>query len=492
MFIAITVWRLKHGYFQPFKSASQKFVTSTEKLYLSGFSSDGDVEKIGCDDLRQTGYLDIERSILLHDNITQIALSVSSHPMIQEILDQTAHGVKIFEPHDLIESRLSQFAGSGVWLSQLNVYIVASRVVYTAPGTSWPTISFLRGRVFDKNWRHLENYTIDWYGKTTTFPLLFEIPTVWWKDGSFFGPEDPRIVLEEGVQGAEPIIVFNMILNATGYPRVMCIFKPFSRIISYLRIRGEERKPTEKNWAPFFYRADSERKPSEHLYFVYSFNPLQVLKCKVDTGSCDWFYRATSSPDFPSLPHQDPHGEMRGGTNFVQVPLAGQSGHQFFVGFPRTHVQFCQSGSSYRPELVVMSAFDSEFRFIYASVATDFGNAVLDQNELLHPCTTGAFLIPNSILRWDHGPGEDAMALSFSVADESIHIVNLHGMLDFIQDLLYVANSVTYRGDHNTPLQKSRWSVIEKEIISCAVDSAANSSRKDAIKTDMLSEELRN
>ncbi|KAH3242083.1 hypothetical protein KXW31_006336, partial [Aspergillus fumigatus] len=237
IFIAITVWRLKHGYFQPFKSASQKFVTSTEKLYLSGFSSDGDVDKIGCDDLRQTGYLDIERSILLHDNISQIALSVSSHPMIQEILDQTAHGVKIFEPHDLIESHLSQFAGSGVWLSQLNVYIVASRVVYTAPGTSWPTISFLRGRVFDKNWRHLENYTIDWYGKTTTFPLLFEIPTVWWKDGSFFGPEDPRIVLEEGVQGAEPIIVFNMILNATGYPRVMWIFKPFSRIISYLRIR---------------------------------------------------------------------------------------------------------------------------------------------------------------------------------------------------------------------------------------------------------------
>ncbi|KAH1538159.1 hypothetical protein KXW04_008755 [Aspergillus fumigatus] len=283
-----------------------------------------------------------------------------------------------------------------------------------------------------------------------------------------------------------------MILNATGYPRVMWIFKPFSRIISYLRIRGEERKPTKKNWAPFFYRADSERKPSEHLYFVYSFNPLQVLKCKVDTGSCDWFYRATSSPDFPSLPHQDPHGEMRGGTNFVQVPLTGQSGHQFFVGLPRTHVQFCQSGSSYRPELVVMSAFDSEFRFIYASVATDFGNAVLDQNELLHPCTTGAFLIPNSILRWDHGPGEDAMALSFSVADESIHIVNLHGMLDFIQDLPYVANSVTYRGDHNTPSLKSRWSVIEKEIISCAVDSAANSSHKDAIKTDMLSEELRN
>lgn len=84
------------------------------------------------------------------------------------------------------------------------------------------------------------------------------------------------------------------------------------------------------------------------------------------------------------------------------------------------------------------------------------------------------------------------MALLFSVADESIYIVNLHGMLDFIQDLLYVANSVTYRGDHNTLLQKSRWSVIEKEIILCAVDSAANSSRKDVIKTNILSEELQN
>lgn len=162
------------------------------------------------------------------------------------------------------------------------------------------------------------------------------------------------------------------------------------------------------------------------------------------------------------------------------------------MGFPRTHVQFCQSGSSYRPKLIVMSAFDSKFRFIYASVATDFGNTILDQNELLHPCITGAFLIPNSILHWDHSLGEDAMALLFSIADESIHIVNLHGMLDFIQDLLYVANSITYRGDHNTPLQKSRWSVIEKEIISYAVDSAANSSCKDVIKTDILSEELWN
>jgi beta-1,2-mannosyltransferase len=138
-------------------------------LYLSGFSSDGDVEQMGCDDLRQTGYLDIERSILLHDNISQIALSVSSHPMIQDILGQAAHNLEIFEPQDLIGSRLSQFAGSGVWLSQLNVYIVVSRVVYTTSGTSWPTISFLRGRIFDKDWRHLENYTIDWYGKKTTF-----------------------------------------------------------------------------------------------------------------------------------------------------------------------------------------------------------------------------------------------------------------------------------------------------------------------------------
>ncbi|KAF7133883.1 hypothetical protein CNMCM5793_005349 [Aspergillus hiratsukae] len=413
------------------------------------------------------------------------------HPMVQATFGYKEKSADPSQLKKVLENHLSQFAGSGVWLPELKVYLLTSRVVYTRPGTSWPTMSFLRGRIFDEQWRHLENYTVEWYGKKTTFPLFFDIPTIWWEDGSFFGPEDPRIILKEDVQGVEPIIVFNMIMNVTGNPRTMWIFKPFSHLLTPLTIQGEERKLVEKNWAPFFYRSsptNSNLKPSEYLHFIYSFNPLQVLKCRVENGSCEWFYKQ-NIPDFLSLPHPNPNGEMRGGTNLVPIPISGGPSLQLYVGFPRTHVSFCKSGPTYRPELVLLSGVDSSFHIAYASLATDFGNAVLDQNELDNPCTTGGYLIPSSILRWDLATRKDIMTLSFSVADNSTRIIRLSGMLRFVHSLPYMAKSSKYilRGDR--PLQTLPWSVVGREALLCSLESAANSSRKDSIEMEM--EELR-
>ena len=146
-----------------------------------------------------------------------------------------------------------------------------------------------------------------------------------------FGPEDPRVILESA-EGAEPVVVFNIILNATGNPLAMWLHRPFSDTVTVLTIRGEERRPMEKNWAPFFHNDDNSdgdydinRAPTTVLHFVYSLHPLRIVKCSIEDGVCDWVFQE-QVPPILAVSHDDTHGEMRGGTNFVRVPIRGISG----------------------------------------------------------------------------------------------------------------------------------------------------------------------
>ncbi|KAE8334120.1 hypothetical protein BDV24DRAFT_170558, partial [Aspergillus arachidicola] len=396
-----------------------------ERIDIAGFYNDGDIGDLNCERIRQSGHVIAQRSIRLDDNITQIASALASHPMVHHTAnnENKSSASAVVDP-----SRWTQFAGSGTWLPEFKLYLVISRVVYTRPGSSWPTISFLRGQLFDETWNHLERYTIDWHGARISFPRIFEIPASWREQESFFGPEDPRVVIEEGVQGAEPIIVFNMISDDTGNSRAMWIHKPFSNFTTTLTILGEERKPVEKNWAPFFHTnrgVGLKKEPSEDLHFVYSFRPLHVLKCKINNGNCDWVFKQ-DVPEPLVRWHEDTRGEMRGGTNFVPVPMFEHSGVQIYIGLPRTHLAYCKSGATYRPEITVLSGFESSFHIAYASVATEFGHSVLHQDLLDNPCTKGNILIPSSIARWAYNSGEDIMSVSFSIADNDIRILRLH------------------------------------------------------------------
>ncbi|QMW36991.1 hypothetical protein G4B11_000227 [Aspergillus flavus] len=453
-----------------------------EHIDISGFCNDGNIQDLGCENIRQTGHISAQRSIPLHDNITQIASALASHPMVR--LNEN----KVSVPGKVNPNRWTQFAGAGVWLPEYNVYLVVSRVVYTRPGVSWPTISFLRGQLFDENWNHLEKHTIEWYGTKMYFPMVFEIPAVWWEEGGFFGPEDPRIILDEGVQGAEPLIVFNMISDGAGSPRAMWIHKPFSSITTILTIRNEERRPVEKNWAPFFHNEPSAGKrteTNEYLHFVYSLRPLQVLRCMIRSGECDWVFRQ-EVPDALTELHGDTRGEMRGGTNFMPIPIDGHSDIQTYIGLPRTHLNFCNAGATYRPEITVLSGFQSKFHIAYASVATEFGHTLLDEDLLSNPCTKGNILIPSSIARWVYNSREDMMEVSFSIADENIHILRLYGVLSFIRSLPYYSRFLAFDNPHHDDASRNfRWSVVGNEVIACSVEAAANSSRADSILAEI-------
>ncbi|KAF5854947.1 hypothetical protein ETB97_010546 [Aspergillus alliaceus] len=406
----------------------------------------------------------VQKSIYLQDDMVKVAMELEVHPLVK-------HRVRDQKPpyEEFVGSHWCRFGGSGAWLPNLNVYLVVSRVLYTESASSWGPISFIRGQIYDEDWNILEGYTVYWNGDAITFPTTFDIPTVWWDGGILFGPEDPRIILESGVKCAEPIIIFNMIMDSQA-TRAMWIYRPFSNIATVLTIRDEERRPMEKNWAPFFDSYNSGPNPSEHIHFIYSFAPLRILKCEISTGYCDWVFKQ-EIPEQSTLTHEDIRGEMRGGTNFVPVATVTES-VRVYAGFPRTNLRLCPSGSTYRPELVLLCSIGSYFYISYASDATVFGHAVLDQVAYSNPCGEGRIFIPNSIVRWDLSNKQDIMTVSVSVADQTVQILLLHGLAEIIHNLL----SPDCQRYATSQDDSYHWSLVGAEVIACSVGAAGHSS----------------
>lgn len=117
-------------------------------------------------------------------------------------------------------------------------------------------MSSLRGQIHDENGQELRNYTIE----RVTFPRVFDIEIPYVREDLFFGPEDPRVVMdaEEKV-----IVVFNMISDVQSGRRRMFLFRPFEGKLTRLKVRGREERETEKNWTPFFYGSgNGERMPN--------------------------------------------------------------------------------------------------------------------------------------------------------------------------------------------------------------------------------------
>lgn len=458
----------------------QYLMPLVETMELMGFCNHGNINMLDCETTRQTGQINVQQSFQLSDNLSEIAFSLSQHPAIQRGMRSRPPGLLAS-----VQRHWSQFAGTGVWLPHLQVYLVVSRVVFTRPGTSWPTISFLRAQVFDALWKHMDNYVVSWEGREIEFPTILHIPTPWQEGESYFGPEDPRTILDPAAD-TEPIIVFNMIMNETGNPRAMWIHRPFSGITVPLTIQGEEREKAEKNWAPFFHDSTGEGSPTTaanaYLHFVYSLTPLRVLKCRLQDGICDWVYKQEIFDDV-NTSHINPRGAMHGGTNFVPIPSSRTSEVQVYAGFPRTRLSFCKTGATYRPELVLLTGSGENFHIAFASGPLGFGHSLLNQQQIDHTCEDGRFLIPGGLMPWDSRQEEDVTTLFFSVSDAETRVLHLHGLLDFIRSLPYFQLSDGHlQIESFTP--NLPWSVVGNEVLHCSLDAAANSNRMDLLRSE--------
>lgn len=463
-------------------------------MQIPGFVNTGLPGKRSCDNLKYNSTVGVQKSFYLNDNIKQIAMSLDSHPIVDypdDIMNDPTLKVE-----DIVDQTWARLSGSSVWLPEQKVFLSVTRIIFCPTRTrSVPKMSFLRGQLFSEDWEHLENYTLTWGERQFTFPLVFDVPTQWEQDGSLYGPEDPRIILEDEVPGAEPIIVFNMIAKRSDWKRAMYIFRPFTNSSTILTIKDIERQYTEKNWAPFFVPQEEEdvpagkvhypkatvvRKPNEYIHFIYSFKPLRILKCHLRCGDCEFAYEQSVPENFVNK-HNEDGGSLRGGTNFVPVPLPKNMDVdpkvRVYAAFPRTNIERHCDGSFYRPEFVVMINIGSQFHLSFASESLDFGNSIIELGPEDDRCDKGRILIPNSVAHWDTSNGEDVMSITFSVNDETVQVARVQGLLQFVWDLPQFKSLLKkdglLKGD-NTDIMNMLSSWVGDDVRGCLVEAALN------------------
>jgi len=436
---------------------------------------------LSCSSLSHTAEIGVQESFFLPDNLVDIAEGWDSHPMIDYPPTFFKNAKESFSLSSIVERTWDRLATACVFLPDHGVYLCVTRVIFHPEGRRDKSrISFLRGQIFSQSWVHLEHYKVTWKDRDILFPRDFDIPIDFKLGGLLYGPEDARIIIEDGVKDAEPVVVFNMIATQSRWRRAMWIFRPFSQHSTILTVRDMERPQKEKNWAPFFLSEHDEasdglavREPSNHIHFVWKFTPLTILKCGLVDGMCDIVFEQ-KIPDNLISAHRGQDGNLRGGTQFVPVPRsplpAGNSGTintndqrdhvQAFVAFPRTHVDLVDvcKRAVYRPELVVLIANTTHFYLTYGSSAIDFGpNVVMDLVALADPCKKGRILITNSIARWDMnaktdlGEDVDVMTLTLSVNDVTVQVTRLSGIWRLIRGLpsmkRYFDDSAKYKSD---------------------------------------------
>lgn len=448
---------------------------------VAGFANHQIHNGANCDDLRVESTLAVTQSFHIGEDLVDIAKE-ADHPLLDYSGQQKGQSFA-----KMVEKTWAQMSGSSVWLEKHQVYLTASRVIFFTKGVKkWPVISFLRAQLHDSRWRPLPNHNITWRGEQITFPRIMEIDIPYVLGGAFYGPEDPRIIMEQGVEDAEPVILFNMVANLTSTKRSMHAFHPFSNFTTRFQIEDFVALDAEKNWAPFFIprsMGEGSKFPSQHIHFVYNLSPLRILKCHLNNGFCKSVYEQPRPEAYISEhKHNETGGVMRGGTNFEPLPATLQTrpGLMTWVSLTRTHtVQGCGDEAFYRPELMLLTSNGTTFYLDYASEAiTVFDKFFLTSAQLGDPCRKGRIFMANSIARvYDdrYGRNKDVMEVSWSVDDDTVQVAKVRGVQALIAGLPQWNPSFNLITGESWRKEVPQWaSNVTSDVLDCSVRSASD------------------
>ncbi|VEU22493.1 DEKNAAC103643 [Brettanomyces naardenensis] len=385
-----------------------------------------------------------------------------------------------------------RFTGSSVWLPKGQCHLLASRIVYS-PNKS-PMVSFLRLQVFNSDWeemkgrrlryldvsgadirRALNNFSSS-HDESSLDPVSIKFPSFMnidmdeeGRDSFLLGPEDPRVFYRSTGKVHEPVVIFNQ--DSQGGRAMHFTFPlqsdPPNSKKTTIQVRtalmGEN--TFEKNWTPFFDTLDPE--PTGNLrgsvYLLYDLNPLRVYKCSMDTGDC---YIVQQDGEAANNPRDGPLSAVRGATSLKAVPrrvvqrMLRREGImdpnyplQMWVGFVKTHLDDCGCGPMfYRPTMMVLVKQGHSFRIDLLTDSIDFDLDVISWKDSKSTfCEDGNNVLnPNEISFWEIGEEgpldgtvfdlnsrqlpsyEDYMALTISQADETVQVVFLRNVLNFV------------------------------------------------------------
>lgn len=398
--------------------------------------------------------------------------------------------------NEIVQKNWFQFGTSAVWLESEQCYVAYSRVIYSGQGIrDQPHLSLLRAQAFDKNWKELKGKRIPYLdiprpvdmeeslkeidlelGMTDcsvlpadssahsscvvenaknrlvaqkrkerilskyymTYPLVLDVPFI--PTGGWKGPEDPKVILRKSKGYEEPVVVFN-IWDDELARRIMVTLLPHRKVDSLLKmsILGREQRGVEKNWTPFFHRNTGESSMSRgFIHFIYSFSPLEILKCSLNDGFCEIVFEAETL----RITEENRFGGFRGGTQFVPLPdiLPQVRGQQIWIGFPKQHIDDCGCAVNfYRPMFSILVEHDGVYSQELLVPAMGFNIDVLSWDLKDTYCDEKNIISPNSIAQWDvirqdskTKQYEDYMSLLLSESDINTRVVTIKGMLNYI------------------------------------------------------------
>lgn len=448
----------------------------------------------------------------------------------------TGDDEKEMSEREIIQKKWFQFGGSAVWLEKEECFVMFSRVMYsTAHVRNIPHISLVRAQAFDRSWNEIKGKRIRYVdtkipgdidlslnkiGKELaisdcellkadslayhmcivknaehklnadkrrdqllskyymTYPTILGIPFNPYND--WRGPEDPHIILRKTKDYEEPVVVFNM-FDTDQDRRIMMAHLPHRKIepLVKFRIHGRQQQSIEKNWTPFFHRNIYDSSVSRgFIHFIYTFSPLEILKCSLNDGYCEIVFEAETL----RTTEANRFGGIRGGSQFIPLPdlLPGIKGQQIWVGFPKQHISDCGCSSNYyRPMFTVLVESDGVYYQELVVPAIGFDMDVLAWDLKGSNCRDINILSPNSIAYWEvvnQDPKskhfEDYLALTMSEADFNTKVITLKGMLDFILGI-YRKKSIMDKFEISEEADS-----VMGQTLHCLVQSAFNSCKE--------------
>ncbi|KAK6198193.1 uncharacterized protein RJT21DRAFT_328 [Scheffersomyces amazonensis] len=407
-----------------------------------------------------------------------------------------------------------RLAGTSVWLEQYGVHFMISRVIYSPKGIkNQPVISLTYAQIFDELWQELDdveliiptnnpdldnnnNLLLDYKTlkyKNMKFPTILPIP--FYHDSKivnekYYGPEDPRLLITKNELGyEEPLIIFNSwhrkIVNSQSenendykinfaYFRSMHMCWPWQFQRGKINIeelpnpefklnlynRVVELKKTEvardylqKNWTPFTSYYDRQQYGfDKYIYFIYKWEDLQVLKCKL--SNINEIYSSDCVLDYTLNKKDDGHsiGALRGGSQLIninsllddyqhQIPKLKTiinhlpKGREIWIGFARAHLRNCGCGHDfYRPNIVIIvKDNNNKYKISHISPFVSLDVPVGTFSDITNTkCVDGPnVFIPNGIGSWSLSSTdlEDYLTLIYSIADSTVDIIHIKGLL---------------------------------------------------------------
>lgn len=436
-----------------------------------------------------------QEKTVLQDDLADLRRRLMTEPnfLSKEVTGEDEEDMSVPE---IIEKKWYEFGSSAVWLESQECYVVYSRVIYSSNHIkNHPHLSLVRAQAFDRDWKELKGKKIPYVDVPApkdmkaamsqvdeelgisdcsvhksnhlaydaclventrnglaaekrresilskfymTYPTILNIPFK--TDGDWKGPEDPHVVLRKTENGEEPVVIYN-IQDEDLDRRIMVAFLPHRKIDPMVKfsIGGREQRGLEKNWTPFFHRNVGESLMSRgFIHFIYSFSPLEILKCSLNDGLCNLVFEA----DTLKISEENKFGGIRGGTQFIALPdvLPQVDGEQMWIGFPKQHIDNCGCGSVYyRPMFSVLVERDGVYSQEMMVPALGFNMDVLAWDLKTTACKDTNILSPNSIAYWGvfgQDPHtrkfDDYLILTVSEADSNTKVVTLKGILNYI------------------------------------------------------------